>query len=135
MAGAGLLHAGGGHRREDVCGLVLHEHGPLRVDPGRAGVGGDERAADGGAGGGVYAYGSSSTFPTNTYEASNYWVDVVYSPAAGTGIRRRCRAPRRPGSSSNPVSTEPTATFSEAVVPGTVSFTVTARTGTRWRAP
>ena len=31
------------------------------------------------AGGGVYAYGSSNTFPTSTYNASNYWVDVVYS--------------------------------------------------------
>jgi hypothetical protein len=31
------------------------------------------------AGGGVYAYGASSTFPTNTYQTSNYWVDVVYS--------------------------------------------------------
>jgi hypothetical protein len=31
------------------------------------------------AGGGVYAYGSASTFPTNTWNASNYWVDVVYS--------------------------------------------------------
>jgi Domain of unknown function (DUF4082) len=31
------------------------------------------------AGGGVYAYGSSNTFPTSTWNASNYWVDVVYS--------------------------------------------------------
>ena len=31
------------------------------------------------ASGGVYAYGSSNTFPTSTYNASNYWVDVVYS--------------------------------------------------------
>ena len=30
------------------------------------------------ANGGVYAYGSSTTFPTNTYSGSNYWVDVVY---------------------------------------------------------
>ena len=30
--------------------------------------------------GGVYAYGSSNTFPSSTYNASNYWVDVVYSP-------------------------------------------------------
>lgn len=30
-------------------------------------------------GNGVYAYGSGSTFPTNTYGASNYWVDVVYN--------------------------------------------------------
>jgi hypothetical protein len=33
------------------------------------------------AAGGVYAYGSASTFPTDTYNASNYWVDVVYSPS------------------------------------------------------
>ena len=25
------------------------------------------------AGGGVYAYGSANTFPTSTYNASNYW--------------------------------------------------------------
>jgi hypothetical protein len=31
------------------------------------------------AGGGVYAYGSSNTFPTNTYDASNFWVDVVFT--------------------------------------------------------
>ncbi len=30
---------------------------------------------------GVYAYGSSSSFPTNTWNASNYWVDVVFNPA------------------------------------------------------
>ena len=30
--------------------------------------------------GGVYAYGSSNAFPSNTFNASNYWVDVVYSP-------------------------------------------------------
>ena len=35
------------------------------------------------AGGGVYAYGSSNTFPTSTYNNNNYWVDVVYSPSAG----------------------------------------------------
>ena len=33
------------------------------------------------AGGGVYAYGSTNTFPTNTYNNNNYWVDVVYSPS------------------------------------------------------
>ena len=31
------------------------------------------------AGGGVYAYGSANTFPANTYNNNNYWVDVVYS--------------------------------------------------------
>jgi hypothetical protein len=31
------------------------------------------------AGGGVYGYGSSNTFPSNTYNNNNYWVDVVYA--------------------------------------------------------
>src|ERR1700688_818457 len=33
-------------------------------------------------GNGVYAYGSSNPFPNNTFSASNYWVDVVFSPSA-----------------------------------------------------
>jgi hypothetical protein len=32
-----------------------------------------------GGGNGVYVYGSSSVFPTNTYNASNYWVDVAFA--------------------------------------------------------
>ena len=28
---------------------------------------------------GVYSYGSSSAFPTSSFEASNYWVDVVFN--------------------------------------------------------
>jgi uncharacterized protein DUF4082/fibronectin type III domain protein len=36
--------------------------------------------ASGSSGGdGVYAYGNSSSFPTNTYKANNYWVDVVFT--------------------------------------------------------
>src|SRR4030095_395671 len=30
-------------------------------------------------GNGVYAYGASSLFPTATYNATNYWVDVLYN--------------------------------------------------------
>ena len=33
-------------------------------------------------GNGVYAYGSSNPFPNNTFNASNYWVDVVFNPGA-----------------------------------------------------
>ena len=35
------------------------------------------------AGGGVYAYGSGNVFPSSSFNASNYWVDVVYTPASG----------------------------------------------------
>jgi Domain of unknown function (DUF4082)/Fibronectin type III domain/Bacterial Ig domain len=30
---------------------------------------------------GVYTYGTASTFPTNTFNATNYWVDVLFAPA------------------------------------------------------
>ncbi|MEU8103037.1 DUF4082 domain-containing protein [Nonomuraea muscovyensis] len=31
-------------------------------------------------GNGVYSYGASSTFPTSSYQATNYWVDVMFRP-------------------------------------------------------
>ena len=33
-------------------------------------------------GNGVYGYGATSTFPTNTFQALNYWVDVMFNPQA-----------------------------------------------------
>ncbi|MEV0231188.1 DUF4082 domain-containing protein [Nonomuraea sp. NPDC050786] len=37
--------------------------------------------ADGASGGnGVFTYGATSSFPTSTYNSSNYWVDLVFSP-------------------------------------------------------
>ena len=35
--------------------------------------------ANGVSGNGVYAYASSSTFPTSSFKATNYWVDVVFT--------------------------------------------------------
>ncbi|MEV7006446.1 DUF4082 domain-containing protein [Streptosporangium sp. NPDC051022] len=44
-----------------------HTNGPLTA------------LADGTDGGnGVYGYGASSTFPTNSYQSTNYWVDVIF---------------------------------------------------------
>jgi hypothetical protein len=34
------------------------------------------------SGNGIYTYGSASAFPTNSFGASNYWVDVLFAPAA-----------------------------------------------------
>jgi VCBS repeat-containing protein len=36
------------------------------------------------SGNGVYAYGSTSLFPTNTFQATNFWVDVLFNPSTGT---------------------------------------------------
>lgn len=42
---------------------------------------------NGGFGGnGVYAYGATSVFPSQTYAAANYWVDVVFSPSELSSI-------------------------------------------------
>jgi hypothetical protein len=32
-------------------------------------------------GNGLYMYGNTSSFPSNTYHAANYWVDVTFTPA------------------------------------------------------
>ena len=40
--------------------------------------------ADSTSSNGVYAYSTTSTFPSSTYAAANYWVDVMYAvPAPG----------------------------------------------------
>ncbi|MGZ6880211.1 MAG: DUF4082 domain-containing protein [Mycobacteriaceae bacterium] len=82
------------------------------------------------ASGGVYAYGSGNAFPTNSYNASNYWVDVVYSPTSGSTPPTVTTVTPAAGSTGNPVSVAPTATFSQTVVPSTVSFTVKDSGGT-----
>ena len=76
------------------------------------------------AGGGVYAYGSGNAFPSNTYNSANYWVDVVFSQSAGSTPPAVTTVTPGNGATGVAVSVAPTATFSEAVQPGTVSFTV-----------
>ena len=41
-------------------------------------LGMDEYGDSGVWGNGVYSYGTSSTFPNQTYEGENFWVDVVF---------------------------------------------------------
>jgi hypothetical protein len=76
------------------------------------------------ASGGVYAYGSGNGFPSNIFNATNYWVDVVYTQTAGSTPPVVTTVTPTNGSTGNPVSVAPTATFSQAVVPSTVSFTL-----------
>ena len=47
-------------------------------------------------GNGVYAYGTSSTFPALTYSAVNYWVDVVFQPAVARTLNSIALAPANP---------------------------------------
>jgi Domain of unknown function (DUF4082)/Bacterial Ig-like domain/Fibronectin type III domain/Bacterial Ig domain len=82
------------------------------------------------ANGGVYAYGSGNVFPSNTFNASNYWVDVVYSQSAGSTPPTVTGVSPSDGATGVAVSVTPTATFSQAVVPNTVSFTLKDSGGT-----
>jgi hypothetical protein len=79
---------------------------------------------------GVYRYGASG-FPTSSFAASNYWVDVVYDTSAADtvppSVTGRSPAPNATGVAT---STNVTATFSEAVQAATVSFTLTGPGGT-----
>jgi hypothetical protein len=76
------------------------------------------------ASGGVYAYSSANAFPSNAFNATNYWVDVVYTQTAGSTPPVVTTVTPTGGSTGNAVSVAPTATFSQAVVPSTVSFTL-----------
>jgi hypothetical protein len=44
-------------------------------------LGPDESGGNGVLGNGLYNYGTSSTFPNQTYNTENYWVDVVFKAA------------------------------------------------------
>ncbi len=60
------------------------------------------------ASGGVYAYGSGGGFPTQTWNASNYWVDLVLTTSASS-----------PVSSSSKVATSSAIIMSSSAVPPT----------------
>ena len=108
-------HTGTGHYAATTGGLAAAvSNGPLTAL----------------AGGGVYGYGPATTFPADTYNASNYWVDVVYSQTAGSTPPTVTTVSPSGGASGVAVSAAPTATFSQAVLPGTVSFTVQDSGGT-----
>ena len=72
------------------------------------------------AGGGVYAYGSTSTFPSNSYNSSNYWVDVMY---ASSGPAVTATNPLK-GQTSVPTGTGISFTFDGPVQANTIQFTM-----------
>jgi hypothetical protein len=77
-------------------------------------------------GNGVYAYASSSTFPSVGSPAdSNYWVDPVFEPApAAPSTPALAAQSPPPGSSGVPLSSPVAATFNAAVQPASISFSL-----------
>ena len=100
-------HTNVGHYAQTVNGLVSAvANGPLTAL----------------ASGGVYGYSSSSAFPSSSFSASNYWVDAVFSQTVTIPAPTVTGVTPSAGATGVSVSVAPTATFSVAVVPATVSF-------------
>jgi hypothetical protein len=74
-------------------------------------------SADSG-GNGVYAYSGSSTFPNQTYNDSNYWVDIVF--ASAPAVTARTPAVGATGVSRTAAIT---VTFDRAMDPATINST------------
>lgn len=75
-------------------------------------------------GNGVYRYGAAGGFPTETYQASNYWVDVLFLPSGGTpDTTAPTVTSTTPSGGATAVNagTTVTATFSEALNGATVN--------------
>jgi methionine-rich copper-binding protein CopC len=81
-------------------------------------------------GNGVYRYGTGGGFPTLSYNASNYWVDVVFDTGADTTPPTVTARTPASGATGVPVGTTVTATFSEAIQTGTAVVTLTGPSGT-----
>jgi hypothetical protein len=81
---------------------------------------------------GVYAYGASTTFPTNTYNATNYWVDVSFTPSNTIAV------PAAPvGASAAPATKQALVSWSTPNNGGSVitGYTVTPYAGTAAGTP
>jgi hypothetical protein len=73
---------------------------------------------------GVYAYGSD-TLPTNSYGSTNYWVDPLFViPPPPPQPPTVPTVSPVPNALYVPVSVHPTATFSKAINPATLQFTL-----------
>ncbi|NUT49822.1 MAG: DUF4082 domain-containing protein, partial [Saccharothrix sp.] len=79
-----------------------------------------------GAANGVYKYSSGTAFPTDSYQDSNYWVDVLFD-TDGTDTTPPTVTDRNPppGDTGVPIAIQPSVSFSEAVKPSSISVTLT----------
>jgi hypothetical protein len=80
-------------------------------------------------GNGVYTYGASA-FPSSSFQATNYWVDVVFNTTASDNVPPSlvARAPA-PGAAGVPTSSAVSATFSEPVTASTIVMSLTGPSG------
>jgi len=98
-------HAPNGHYSIDRPGLAADVvNGPLTA-----------LASAGSGGNGVYSYGSSGTFPTNNYQDTNYWVDVIFT--TGGSSPTATNTPTRTPTATNTPTRTPTPTSGPSATP------------------
>ena len=100
-----LLHAGGDRGQHDLRGGLLRPQRPLLVD--ERGLRNSASTtpplhalANATSANGVYAYSGTSTFPTSSYDDTNYWVDVMYAPPTPPGQPTGVTATAQPGAAT-----------------------------------
>src|SRR5262249_3809513 len=72
---------------------------------------------------GVFVASPVTAFPTNTFNSTNYWVDVVYSTSAIDNVPPAVQSSSpSPNSTNAPTDAVVTATFSKPVVANSINF-------------
>lgn len=79
---------------------------------------------------GVYGYGPAGTFPTQVWNSSNYYVDVVFTTQATKVTPTVASTNPTAGATGQALSTAPTATFNENVTASSITFTLTGPNST-----
>ena len=82
------------------------------------------------AAGGNGVFSAGDVFPTSTYNATNYWVDVLFNPGTvNTPPPTVTAQTPAPGATNVSTITPISVTFSEAIQPSTITFTLTGPSG------
>ncbi|HTO02417.1 MAG TPA: DUF4082 domain-containing protein, partial [Opitutus sp.] len=120
-------HCASGHYSADANYFTSSFDSPPLHAPSSATTGGN----------GVYAYGSGS-FPNSTWNAANYWVDVVFSSSTQTDTTRPTINTVSPGDGATNVSlgSSISTIFSEPMDPATITgSTITLRNSLNTSVP
>ena len=70
----------------------------------------------------MYRYGAGGGFPTSSYNATNYWADVLFASAADTTPPAVAAKTPAAGATGVTAAAAVTATFGESIQPGTLVF-------------
>ncbi|MBI4899192.1 MAG: DUF4082 domain-containing protein [Actinobacteria bacterium] len=76
---------------------------------------------------GVYAYGSTSKFPTNSWQGSNYWVDLSFAPGVTSGAALPLATATSATSTSTATTTPTTSSTSTTVAPSPTATSTTPK--------